>query len=40
MSHEPFFDFKNRIRTNLEQPTLDKLAQKGHYRTGGTRDAE
>jgi hypothetical protein len=33
-------DFENRIRTNLEQPTHDKFAQKGHYRTGGTRDAE
>ena len=37
---QSFIDFGNRIRTNLEQPTLDKLAQKGHYRTGGTRDAE
>jgi hypothetical protein len=37
---QSLIDFENRIRTNLEQPTLDKLAQKGHYRTGGTRDAE
>jgi len=39
---QSLIDFENRIRTNLEQPTLDKLEQKqkGHYRTGGTRDAE
>jgi hypothetical protein len=37
---QSLIDFENRIRTNLEQPTLDKLAQKGHYRTGGTRNAE
>jgi hypothetical protein len=27
---QSLIDFENRIRTNLEQPTLDKLAQKGH----------
>ena len=37
---QSLIDCENRIRTNLEQPTLDKLEQKGHYRTGGTRDAE
>jgi hypothetical protein len=32
---QSLIDFENRIRTNLEQPTLDKLTQKGHYRAGG-----
>ena len=26
---ESLIDFENRIRTNLERPTLDRLAQKG-----------
>jgi hypothetical protein len=39
---QSLIDFEIRIRTNLEQQTLNKLEQKqkGHYRTGGTREAE
>ena len=39
---ESLIDFENRIRTNLEQPTLDTLTQKGYYRPGpeGTHNAE
>eukprot|EP00985_Skeletonema_marinoi_P001834 scaffold737_cov127-Skeletonema_marinoi.AAC.1 len=39
---ESLIDFENRIRTNLEQPTLDTLTQKGYYRPGpeGTHNTE
>ena len=36
---ESLIDFENRIRTNLERPTLDRLAQKGHYRPEETHNA-
>ena len=36
---QSLIDFENRIRTNLERPTLDRLAQKGHYRPEETHNA-
>jgi hypothetical protein len=37
---ESLIDFERRIRANLEQPILDRLAQKGHYCSGRARDTE
>eukprot|EP00984_Skeletonema_dohrnii_P017132 scaffold7732_cov150-Skeletonema_dohrnii-CCMP3373.AAC.2 len=37
---ESLIDFENRIRTNLEQQTLDRLARKGYYRPEATHNAE
>ena len=39
-AYESLIEFEHRIRANLEQPTLDRLAQKGHYCSGRARDTK